>query len=344
MSVSREASLTLSFVLIVNLIIFLAFEAQSLLLFLTQVGSVMLWFAMSKVRALNPIYAQIARVWYKLRTYIRVLIICLVVFLMVKNKVCRMVVSGFYSFRGITYFCQHRIRIKISGSLANDADLKLAHEPPPMHVEIVPSTPFMTVPVESSVTSVNKRLFIEDMTSAKQSSSVIPTFGNALKEHSSNTPSLTSSLVLYNENRSHTSQGNLTQRHSFQPKYSSTKSSGVHRPIPPTESISSPFHHPRPLQSSSSSSIHSYMDRGQLQYASQQGDSEAHVMSVRPFLCVFRMLSKFVSSFSPAHWRSAWLTALSRGNFPMNAPRRGSDCTLHSTKLRWNDRMVLIVI
>ncbi len=243
----------------------------------------MLWFALSKVNALNPIYAQIARVWYKLRAYIRVFIICVVVFLMVKNKVCRMVVSGFYSFRGITYFCQHRIRIKVSGGLSHDTDSKILLESSPTRKETTPSTPFIQLHAEPSVSSVNKRLFIEDTTNSINAGSGISNFESALLK----LPPVNnnSSLVLYGDNHSQT-QGKLIHRHNFQSKYSSIKSTEVYRPIPPS---ASPFRHPHPLQSSDHM-MHCNMDRGQLQYTNQQRDSESYISSVRIYIHIFELV------------------------------------------------------
>lgn len=112
-SVSREASLALACVIIVNLITFLAFDAQTPLQVVFQVGSIILWYVLSKITALHSIYSKVSKFWYNLRIYIRIILILISIYYMIYNRTIRMLLSGFFSFKGIVFFAHHRVRVKL---------------------------------------------------------------------------------------------------------------------------------------------------------------------------------------------------------------------------------------
>lgn len=113
MSVSREASLALGCVIVVNLIVFLAFDSQNPSQAAFQLGTIVLWFSLSKIPALYPIYSKMSKLWYGLRIYLRILLIGVGVYYMIKNRVVRTLLSGYFSFKGISYFGRHRIRVRL---------------------------------------------------------------------------------------------------------------------------------------------------------------------------------------------------------------------------------------
>lgn len=113
MSVSREASLALGCVIITNLIVFLAFDRQSPSQALLQLGTIVLWFTLSKIPALHPVYARLSKLWYNLRIYLRVALIGVGIYFMIKNHIIRTLLSGYFSFKGISYFGRHRIRVRL---------------------------------------------------------------------------------------------------------------------------------------------------------------------------------------------------------------------------------------
>lgn len=121
MSVSREASLALGCVIITNLIVFLAFDSQSPAQAVFQLGTIALWFTLSRIPAFYPVYSGLSKFWYKLRMYLRVALIVVGIYFMIKNRIVRTLLSGYFSFKGLSYFSRQRIRVRLVAETVQEA-------------------------------------------------------------------------------------------------------------------------------------------------------------------------------------------------------------------------------
>jgi hypothetical protein len=136
---------------------------------LSQLGCILVWFlaARLQLKTFKFIKSKSAQLWFRVKIFYRVFALSLAILLMIFYVVPRLVLSGFFTYRGLIYVRSLRHAVKItdalSPSLAGDDSSKKQLSADGLNKYIHETyTTESEMPSESNEAMVTKRLFSEE--------------------------------------------------------------------------------------------------------------------------------------------------------------------------------------